>query len=64
MIWGGINAVDPLYEIDIVNTRLLSNATRHEVEFSKAAVDRAGTKFKTRKGYDVGVTVNIDDVTT
>ena len=59
MIWGGINAVEPPYEIDIVNTRCLSDVTRHEVELSKAALDLACTEFKMRKGYDVGVIVNI-----
>ena len=59
MIWGGINAVDPPYKIQIVNTAGLPSETVDHIKLALFHIADARKEFRNREGHDVEVQMEI-----
>jgi len=59
MIWGGINAVEPPYEVKIFGTSNLPEETRTEIELAERALAGARDEFLMRNRREVDVYFSI-----
>jgi Barstar (barnase inhibitor) len=60
MIWGGINAVEPPYTIKISGAAKLPKDVRDEVELAKQVLADGRVDYRSRRGDDVEVAIEID----
>ena len=59
MVWGGINSVEPPYEVLIHEVQGLADNARQEVGRAEQAIEMARAEFLQRRGYDPGVSLKI-----
>ena len=59
MVWGGINSVEPPYEVLIHEVQGLADNARQEVGRAEQAIEVARADFLQRRGYDPGVFLKI-----
>ena len=59
MVWGGINSVEPPYEVLIHEVQGLADDARREVERAEQAIEEARADFLQQRGYDPGVSLKI-----
>ena len=59
MVWGGINSVEPPYEVLIHEVQGLADNARQEVGRAEQAIEMARTDFVQRRGHDPGVSLKV-----
>ena len=59
MIWGGINSVEPPYEVRFCGVWNLASDIRREIEWAEQGIERARSEFLQRYGRDPGVFLKI-----
>lgn len=60
MIWGGINAVDPPYEIRISRVAEAPKDVREAVELAKEVLADGRAEYSAQRGDDVEVSIEIE----
>jgi len=60
MIWGGINAVEPPYTIRISGAATLPKDVHEAVELAKRVLAEGRMDYRSRRGGDVEVAIEID----
>ena len=58
-IWGGMNAVDPPYQIEVRNTRRAPVGVLNHLVVVRRALARARQDFRDREGHDVEVSLRL-----
>ena len=59
MIWGGINSVEPPYEVRVHEVRGSTSDIRREVKWAEQDIEEARAEFFQQHGRDPGVSFRI-----
>jgi RNAse (barnase) inhibitor barstar len=59
MIWGGLNELNPPYTIQISNLEKAPDSVADIVKVLKSNLDEARIEYRTRRGHDVDVYLEI-----
>jgi len=59
IVWGGINSVEPPYEVRVHGVRNLTSDTRRAIGQAEQAIEQARADFFQRRGHDPRVSLKI-----
>lgn len=60
MVWGGMNSLEPPYTIRISGAATLPKDVRDHVEIAKQALAKGRMDYRSRRGGDVEVAIEIE----